>query len=433
MADPKKKRPRTSQAVPLSADAASRNPATALEKAAKSLAALVIISGAAWIVFGRAVDAPFILDDASSVSQNSSIRKLWPLFGDPAVPGPLRPPQNAATSGRPLVNLSLAANYHFSRLDPGGYHVFNIVVHVFSAILLWAIVRRTLCLEFFQHDFDRVARPLAFLVALVWAIHPLQTETVVYVTQRSELMVGFFYLSTLYASLRYWSSTSPSRHLTWLILASLACLSGAACKEVIVSAPVIVLLFERTFVAGSFHKAVRESWPLYLGLLFSWCLLLALNLGWPRSATAGFHLGVPAHAWWLTQAKVFVTYLKLSIYPWPLVLHYEFEYFYTLGEAWPWVVPVVLLAAIALLLFWRRTATGFGLLCIFAILSPTLVIPVITEVAAERRMYLPLAIVVAVAVVASYKLLLVVQGRLKPASGRTRQRKLLTVRGDRPL
>ncbi len=79
-------------------------------------------------------------------------------------------------------------------------------------------------------------------------------------------MVGFFYLATLYASLRYWAAASPASRNTWLALATLACLAGMACKEVMVTAPVIVLLFERTFISGSFRQALRKSWPLYLGL-----------------------------------------------------------------------------------------------------------------------------------------------------------------------
>jgi len=177
-----------------------------------------------------------------------------------------------------------------------------------------------------------------------------------------------------------------------------------ACKEVMVSAPVMVLLFERTFVAGSFRRALGDSWRLYLALSLSWLLLLALNFGGPRSETAGFGLSVPAHVWWFTQAKVLLMYLKLCIWPWPLVIHYELPRLETIGAAWPWVLPVVSLAVVTILLLWRHSAAGFALASVFAILAPTLVVPIITEVAAERRMYLPLAALVAIAVVGGYEL-----------------------------
>ena len=178
-----------------------------------------------------------------------------------------------------------------------------------------------------------------------------------------------------------------------------------ACKEVMVSAPIVVLLFERTFIAGSFKRAWRHSWPLYLGLALSWVLLAALNYGSPRSASAGFHLGVTALTWWLTQAKLlFTLYLKLVIWPWPLVIHYELPYVDTFAAAWPWALSAVLLGVATIVLLWRRSAVGFAIAWMLLILSPTLVVPILSEVAAERRMYLPLAAIAAVTVVGAYEL-----------------------------
>ncbi len=206
-----------------------------------------LLAGAVCLVYGRALESPFIFDDDVSIVKNTSITRLWPLLGDSQHPGPLNPFKELPNSGRPLANLSLAINYHFGQLNPVGYHVFNLMVHLLSALLLMGIVRRTLTLDCFAGKFSRTAGPLAFFVALLWALHPLQTETVVYITQRTELMVGFFYLATMYASLRYWAADSQAGRRRWLALAGLACLAGMACKEVMVTAPVVVLLFERTF------------------------------------------------------------------------------------------------------------------------------------------------------------------------------------------
>ncbi len=256
-------------------------------------------------------------------------------------------------------------------------------------------------------------------MALLWALHPLQTETVVYVTQRTELMVGFFYLATLYSSLLYWNATASAGRKTWLALAILSSLAGMACKEVMVTAPVVVLLFERTFISGSFRRALKQSWPLYAGLFLSWGLLAYLNYDAPRSDTAGFHLGVPAYSWWLTQTKVLLMYLKLVVWPWPLSSHHQMPYLTTLVVAWPWLVTVALLSIVTLLLLWRHDAIGFVGASVFLILSPTFLVPIITEVAAERRMYLPLAALIALLVVGGYWLVQQTAKRLAPAvSGR---------------
>jgi protein O-mannosyl-transferase len=201
--------------------------------AAQSAALLGLLCVAVWLVYGQSLRAPFVFDDSFSVVNNTSITKLWPLVGDAKHPGPLNPPQELPTSGRPLVNLSFAINYRLGGLDPLGYHVVNVLLHMLSTCLVWAIVRRTLRLDYFGGRFAGAADLLAFCTALVWAVHPLNTEAVQYVTQRTELMLGLFYLATLYASMRYWEA-SPASQSKWLALAVVACMAGMASKEAMV-------------------------------------------------------------------------------------------------------------------------------------------------------------------------------------------------------
>ncbi len=299
-----------------------------------------------------------------------------------------------------------------------GYHAFNVVIHVLAALLLWRLVRRTLALEYFDGRLANVADPLAFAAALLWAVHPLQTEAVEYVTQRTELMVSLFYLGTLYASLRYGGAAASQSKTAWLVVAVLAAAGGMASKEVMVTAPVVVLLYERTFLRHSFVGALRQSWPLYVGLCATWGLLAVLNLGGTRSASAGFHLGVPAHVWWLTQCHVLILYLKLIVWPWPLVIHYEFPYLHSFGEAWPWLVPAAALGLATIVLVYRRTATGFAWAAALLVLSPTLAVPIITEIAAERRMYLPLASIIPWLVVGTFATLAKVTSHGTPPRAR---------------
>ena len=116
-------------------------------------------------------------------------------------------------------------------------------------------------------------------------------------------------------------------------------------------------------------------------------------------------------------------YLKLAFWPWPLVIHYEMPYFDTLSTAWPWVLAVSLLAIGFLILFWRGAAAGFLRRWIFAILSPTLVVPIITEIAAERRMYLPLAAIVVLVIVGGYALIQSLSRRFASRTNATTQRR----------
>lgn len=372
----------------------------------QALAVAVLLGGALWVVYGRSLDAPFVFDDSSSVVTNPSIKQLWPLVGDRQQPGPLNPPTYSATAGRPVVNFSLAIDYYVHGLNPVGFRLFNLALHLASALLLWAIVWRTLRLEYFGGRFEGAAGPLALAVALLWALHPLQTETIEYVTQRTELMVGFWYLATLYASLRYWAAEARPARICWLAAATGACLAGMALKEVMVSAPLVVLLFDRTFVAGSLRAAWQRSRPLYAGLCGSWLLLLFLNFTGPRSDSAGFHLGIPLLDWWFNQATILLMYLKLVVWPWPLVLHYELPRLEPLSEIWPSVTAVVALMAIVLWLLWQNRPAGFLGAAVLMILAPTHLVPITTEIAAERRIYLPLAALAALVVVGGYGLAL---------------------------
>src|SRR4051812_20594559 len=230
---------------------------------------VVVLAIAIGVVYGPARHSQFIFDDVGAIEKNSSIRSVWPLISTTGRPGPLNPLAELPTSGRLLVNLTFAMNYYVGELNPVGYHVVNMVFHFLTALLVWVILRRTLRLPYFAGRFKTTAGWLAMAVALLWALHPLQTEAVVYVTQRTELMMAFFYLATVYCSLRYWSQTARARTI-WLILAVLACAAGMASKEVMVSAPLMVLLFDRTFISGSMMEALRRSWRLYAGLAATW-------------------------------------------------------------------------------------------------------------------------------------------------------------------
>jgi tetratricopeptide (TPR) repeat protein len=384
------------------ANARPTGAASGMARKAVLAAGMLVLGAAVCLVYCPATRGPFVFDDAGTIVDNLSIRQLWPLVGSGKSAGPLNPPKATPVDGRPLVNLSFAVNYYFGGLDPFGYRVIHIVVHFLSAMLLWAIVARTLRLDCFRGKFNRVAEPLAFAGALVWALHPVNTESVVYVTQRTELMMGMFYLATLYCSICYWAAGGTAARTACLVLATLACLSGMFCKEVMVSAPVMVLLFERTFVAGSLRRALSRSWPLYVGLALGWVHLLALYYHGPRTPGAGFGQGVAAHVWWFTQAKVLFLYLKLAVWPWPLVIHYEIPYLETVAEAWPWLLATGLLAIGTVVLLWRRSAVGFVAVWIVAILSPTLVVPLVGETAAERRMYVPLAAMMPLLLVGGY-------------------------------
>ncbi|NOT43932.1 MAG: hypothetical protein HOP14_04935, partial [Acidobacteria bacterium] len=157
--------------------------------------AVILIVACGFLAYAATLDAPFLFDDEPSVVNNAQIRALWPLTDA------LSPPRDTPVAGRPLVNLTFAINYAVGRLDVTGYRLVNVAIHVLAALVLFGLVRRTLGMP--GLDRYRVAATgLALVVALVWLLHPLQSEAVAYITERSESLMGLFYLLTLYAAVR---------------------------------------------------------------------------------------------------------------------------------------------------------------------------------------------------------------------------------------
>ncbi|HZP59876.1 MAG TPA: hypothetical protein VFB27_06085, partial [Opitutaceae bacterium] len=151
--------------------------------------ALLVLAGLA--TYLNSFAGPFIFDDELWITKNPSIRQLWPIGSV------LWPPSGAIYCGRPVLNLSLAVNYAWGGTGVGGYHAFNLAVHLVAGLALFGIVHRTLLLS--RNEIWRAqAARLAFFAALLWLVHPLQTESVTYVIQRAEALMGMFYLLTLY-------------------------------------------------------------------------------------------------------------------------------------------------------------------------------------------------------------------------------------------
>jgi tetratricopeptide (TPR) repeat protein len=333
----------------------------------------------------RTFAVPPLFDDDASIADNPTIHRLATAFV---------PPSYATVGGRPILNLSLALNYSISGNQVWSYHVLNLAIHVCAGLVLFGIVRRTLAIRGVGD-----APILALSVALLWALHPLHTESVTYIVQRAESLMGLFYLATLYFFIRG-AERAASGFNPWFLLSVAACLLGMATKEVMVSAPLVVLLYDRTFLSGGFHEAWRQRKGVYVGLGATWIILPFLVLSTHgRGGTAGFGSGVSVGSYALTEFRAIVHYLRLSIWPRPLVFDYGTALapasFRVLADAF--AIAVLLAATIWALV--RRPTLGFLGFCFFAVLAPSSsFVPVASEPMAEHRMYLALIPIVVLAV-----------------------------------
>jgi protein O-mannosyl-transferase len=350
------------------------------------------------VTYGNSLSGPFIFDDVNNIIYNTRIREWWRL--DTV----LFPAARSSVAGRPLVNFSLAVNYALGGLDVRGYHVWNIAVHIFCALLVFGVVRRTLQLPGLRDTFGPYAVSLAFATALLWVVHPLNSEAVDYVIQRTESMMALFCLLTLYASIRTFGSKAG---VWWRTTAVTSCALGMACKESMAFTPLLVMAYDSTYVFGSVKRAIASRWRLYAGLAASWVLLAALVWSGPRSNTAGFSNqdGVGPWLYLLNQTMMLTQYLRQTVWPRRLVVNYGIPQALTIGEVTPYALFIAFLLVLTIISLVVKPKLGFLGAWFFITLAPTSsVVPITTEVGAERRMYLPLISLVVLAVLGVFLL-----------------------------
>jgi protein O-mannosyl-transferase len=356
---------------------------------------LLIVAAGIW-AYRNSFTVPFLFDDHSSVENNLTIRHLWPIWNA------LSPSPTSVVGGRPIVNLSLALNYALGGTSVWGYHAFNLAVHILAGLALYGIVRRTFMWPALRERFSAAVERLALAVAIIWTVHPLQTEAVTYLSQRCESMMGLFYLLSLYGFIR---GAESRRSAGWFALSVAACWLGVASKEVMVTTPLLVLLYDRTFVSGTFREAWTRHRRLHLGLASSWLLLGYLMAGlYNRGVGYG-----PGITWWgyaLTECRTVVHYLCLAVWPHPLIFDYgEYMPTWHLADVAPYALILALLVGGVLFELRRHPAIGFVGAWFFIMLAPTSsVVPIMGSPTAEHRMYLPLASVVTLTVVGAVAL-----------------------------
>src|SRR5690606_25705743 len=122
-------------------------------------------------------------------------------------------------------------------LETTGYHVWNIRVHAACVLLAFFVIRRTLEVPRVRARFTGDTARVAAAASLIWAVHPLNSEVVTYLTQRTESMMAACYLLTTYAAAR--SAAGPGRR-GWAVAAVAACAAGVWCKESIATDPLVV-------------------------------------------------------------------------------------------------------------------------------------------------------------------------------------------------
>lgn len=341
-------------------------------------ALLLIVAGLT--VYANSFDGAFVFDNQLHIVESEPIRTLWP-------------PWHLLQHRRPVVQVSLAINYAIGELEPFGYHLFNVIVHVLSGLTLYGLLRRTLALGRFSQRIRTSAPVLAFAAALLWLVHPLQTQSVTYVIQRGESLMGLCYLLTMYGLVR-----GACGRRVWYGVSVIACALGMGTKAVMVTTPIMVMLFDGVLLSRGWLDAWRRRWLFYLGLCATWGLLFVVGVAQGVLATdrpsgmVGFsHPTVTMWHYLFTQPGVLLRYVRLSVLPVGQSLDYGWTIVKELGPA---VVPgLVVLTGLSGTVYavFRRHPLGVVGAWFFVVLAPTSSFIPIQDPIYEHRMYLPLA------------------------------------------
>jgi protein O-mannosyl-transferase len=427
----KKRKQRTAPAVP--SEKGDRRWVTVIPS--------LLICVAVFCVYSNTFTAPFILDDINAITDNPHIRSIFPLGRS------MSAPDQSTVAGRPVVALSLAFNYAVSGLNPWSYHLFNIIAHCLSAILLLHICRRIFSVSgrvgvaravrsnLFAGKDSASGLPhentAAVAVAMIWALHPLHTEVVTYVSTRTEGLMSLFFLAAFYCLIRYAGTPPPdsaSGIPVWPILCFVSVALAMGSKENAVALPLLLFLFDRIFLSNSWRTVLARRGRLHAAVAATWLIPFYLITQGPRSATVGIHFAhITPLDYLRTQAGIVVHYLRLSVLPHPLVLDYHnWPIAYRFTPAISALLTIfIVLCTMSVVFALKNSKTAFWGVWFFAILAPSSsVVPIATEIAAERRMYLPLVAVIILLVTGVTQLSKIISPKTvtgSPESGKSRE------------
>jgi tetratricopeptide (TPR) repeat protein len=355
---------------------------------AVALASIAALAGGLYAV---SVNGPFVYDDPNAITQSVLIRSLTPLK------------RFVTLSTRPLTDFSFALNYATGAYAPWPYHLTNILLHLANGLLVYGIGWATFSSSALARRYGAARFALAWAAAALFVAHPLASESVAYVSSRSEVLAGFFILLSLGSYLLAATTSNATWRTSAAIVLPLATAAGVGSKEIAATIPFALLLYDWLFLSTlSWWRMRQRLWLLGLALLplvvgGTFLVLRAYFSPSPMGdygATAG--LSFDRFTRWqylMTQFGVILYYFRLVVLP----VGQTFDYDWPLARA-PFapgvLLPLLLLIALVYLAV-RAARTQplftFAIGWTLLILAPTSSIMPIADLAVERRMYLPLA------------------------------------------
>jgi tetratricopeptide (TPR) repeat protein len=292
---------------------------------------------------------------------------------------------------RPVLMFTYWINSRISAEDPYSYHVFNVILHCLTSLLMFPMVRRLLEWSGAQAPLRNL---LAGFAALLFLLHPVQAESVAYLAGRSEALSVLLVFASFTVFLY-----RPRPAVSWPVAAAVLALFGAAVlsKEHTMVLPALLLLTDYWWNPGFSFQGIRRNWKLYLpmalgaaaGVAFFWNLILGIGTG----GSAGF--GIKDFTWYqyfFTECRALFVYIGMFVLPVNLTADWDFPISTTILDrgAIFGLLALVALAAAAWRYRRRFPLASYGYFVFLLLMSPTSSILPIKDPIAERRLYFPM-------------------------------------------
>lgn len=360
---------------------------------------LIVVS----FIYVQTLDFGFVFDDNQTILQNKDIHTLTNI-------GSLWKVHRT----RFTSTLSYALNYYFGKYNAATYHLLNLIIHYVNGIAVFfliTVIQKTPLLK--KNNLSKI-RTLPLIISLIFVSHPIQTQAVSYLAQRSTIIVALFYFSCIVFYLNYRLET---KKIFWknlfLLLSFISAFFAFISKENSYSLPVSIILTETSFF-GFHKKKIKYYIFLTLSYIFIAFGLYIFTIILPygnylkniNSITSMTHdQPISRFSYLLTELSVIRTYIRLLILPYNQNIDYDYRLSKNLLDL-PTLLSFIFLFSIIFtaIKFRKKRMIFFGIFFFFIALSVESSIIPIADVIFEHRLYLPSLGFIIILVTCLYKL-----------------------------